>query len=75
MNNPVLADPSFVEWSTNRIPLHRMGQPEEKRWGRPSTCPSDSASFRQRGGTDDRRRLYGPPNFFAGSHTQEGKKI
>ncbi len=29
MNDPVLADPDFVEWSTNRIPLHRMGQPEE----------------------------------------------
>lgn len=29
MNDPVLADPHFVEWSTNRIPLHRMGKPEE----------------------------------------------
>jgi NAD(P)-dependent dehydrogenase (short-subunit alcohol dehydrogenase family) len=29
MNDPVLADPHFVEWSTNRIPLHRMGKSEE----------------------------------------------
>jgi NAD(P)-dependent dehydrogenase (short-subunit alcohol dehydrogenase family) len=29
MNDPVVADPHFVEWSTNRIPLHRMGKSEE----------------------------------------------
>lgn len=44
MNNPVLADPSFVEWSTNRIPLHRMGQPEET-VGAAIYLSSDSASF------------------------------
>jgi NAD(P)-dependent dehydrogenase (short-subunit alcohol dehydrogenase family) len=44
MNNPVLADPSFVEWSTNRIPLHRMGQPEET-VGAAVYLSSDSASF------------------------------
>ncbi|MBI5582376.1 MAG: SDR family oxidoreductase [Deltaproteobacteria bacterium] len=44
MNNPVLADPSFVEWSTNRIPLHRMGQPEEM-VGAAIYLSSDSASF------------------------------
>ncbi|RJX32491.1 MAG: glucose 1-dehydrogenase [Desulfarculus sp.] len=44
MNNPVLADPSFVEWSTNRIPLHRMGQPEEM-VGAAIYLASDAASF------------------------------
>ena len=44
MNNPVLADPSFVEWSTNRIPLHRMGQPEET-VGAAIYLSSDSSSF------------------------------
>lgn len=44
MNDPVLADPSFVAWSTNRIPLHRMGQPEET-VGAAIYLSSDSASF------------------------------
>ncbi len=29
MNEPLLKDKHFVEWSTNRIPFHRMGRPEE----------------------------------------------
>ncbi len=44
MNDPVLADPHFVEWSSNRIPLHRMGQPEEM-VGAAIYMASDSASF------------------------------
>jgi NAD(P)-dependent dehydrogenase (short-subunit alcohol dehydrogenase family) len=44
MNDPVLADPSFVEWSSNRIPLHRMGQPDEM-VGAAIYLASDSASF------------------------------
>lgn len=44
MNDPVLADPHFVEWSTNRIPLHRMGQPEEMA-GAAIYLASDAASF------------------------------
>ena len=44
MNDPVLADPHFVEWSTNRIPLHRMGQPDEL-VGAAIYMASDSASF------------------------------
>lgn len=44
MNDPVLADPHFVEWSTNRIPLHRMGQPEEM-VGAAIYLASDAASF------------------------------
>ena len=44
MNDPVLADPSFVEWSTNRIPLHRMGQPDEIT-GAAIYMASDASSF------------------------------
>lgn len=44
MNDPVLADPHFVEWSTNRIPLHRMGQPEEM-VGAAIYLASDASSF------------------------------
>jgi NAD(P)-dependent dehydrogenase (short-subunit alcohol dehydrogenase family) len=44
MNDPVLSDPHFVEWSTNRIPLHRMGQPEEM-VGAAIYLSSDAASF------------------------------
>lgn len=44
MNDPVLADPHFVEWSTNRIPLHRMGQPDELA-GAAIYMASDAASF------------------------------
>jgi NAD(P)-dependent dehydrogenase (short-subunit alcohol dehydrogenase family) len=44
MNDPVLADPQFVEWSTNRIPLHRMGQPDEIA-GAAIYLSSDSSSF------------------------------
>lgn len=44
MNDPVLADPHFVEWSTNRIPLHRMGQPEET-VGAAIYLASDASSF------------------------------
>jgi NAD(P)-dependent dehydrogenase (short-subunit alcohol dehydrogenase family) len=44
MNDPVLSDPHFVEWSTNRIPLHRMGQPEETVGAAIYLC-SDAASF------------------------------
>ncbi len=44
MNDPVLADPHFVEWSTNRIPLHRMGKPEEM-VGAAIYLASDAASF------------------------------
>jgi gluconate 5-dehydrogenase len=44
MNDPVLADPHFVEWSTNRIPLHRMGQPEEM-VGAAIFLASDASSF------------------------------
>ncbi len=44
MNDPVLADPHFVEWSTNRIPLHRMDQPDELA-GAAIYMASDAASF------------------------------
>lgn len=44
MNDPVLADPHFVEWSTNRIPLHRMGKPEEM-VGAAVYLASDASSF------------------------------
>lgn len=44
MNDPVLADPHFVEWSTNRIPLHRMGQPNEM-VGAAIFLASDASSF------------------------------
>lgn len=44
MNDPVVADPHFVEWSTNRIPLHRMGQPEEI-VGAAIYLASDASSF------------------------------
>jgi len=44
MNDPVLADPHFVEWSSNRIPLHRMGQPEEM-VGAAIYLASDASSF------------------------------
>jgi NAD(P)-dependent dehydrogenase (short-subunit alcohol dehydrogenase family) len=44
MNDPVLADPHFVEWSTNRIPLHRMGKPEEM-VGAAIYLASDASSF------------------------------
>jgi gluconate 5-dehydrogenase len=44
MNDPVVADPHFVEWSTNRIPLHRMGQPEEM-VGAAIYLASDASSF------------------------------
>jgi len=44
MNDPVLSDPHFVEWSTNRIPLHRMGQPEEM-VGAAIYLSSEAASF------------------------------
>jgi gluconate 5-dehydrogenase len=44
MNDPVLADPHFVEWSTNRIPLHRMGQPEEM-VGAAIFMASDASTF------------------------------
>ena len=44
MNDPVVADPHFVEWSTNRIPLHRMGDPEEM-VGAAIYMASDASSF------------------------------
>ncbi|UCB49074.1 MAG: glucose 1-dehydrogenase [Deltaproteobacteria bacterium] len=44
MNDPVLADPHFVEWSTTRIPLHRMGKPEEM-VGAAIYLASDASSF------------------------------
>jgi NAD(P)-dependent dehydrogenase (short-subunit alcohol dehydrogenase family) len=44
MNDPTAADPHFREWSTNRIPLHRMGQPEEM-VGAAIYLASDSSSF------------------------------
>jgi len=44
MNDPVLADPHFVEWSTNRIPLHRMGHPDELA-GAAIYMASDASSF------------------------------
>jgi NAD(P)-dependent dehydrogenase (short-subunit alcohol dehydrogenase family) len=44
MNDPVLADPHFVEWSTNRIPLHRMGDADEM-IGAAIYLASDAASF------------------------------
>jgi NAD(P)-dependent dehydrogenase (short-subunit alcohol dehydrogenase family) len=44
MNDPVLADPHFVQWSTNRIPLHRMGQPDEMA-GAAIFMASDASSF------------------------------
>ncbi|MFH1630580.1 MAG: SDR family oxidoreductase [Pseudomonadota bacterium] len=44
MNDPALADPHFVEWSTNRIPLHRMGQTEEMA-GAAIYLASDTSSF------------------------------
>ncbi|NIQ39483.1 MAG: glucose 1-dehydrogenase [Proteobacteria bacterium] len=44
MNDPTVADPHFVEWSTNRIPLHRMGQPEEMA-GAAIYLASDASSF------------------------------
>lgn len=44
MNDPVLADPHFVQWSTNRIPLHRMGLPRET-VGAAIYLASDASSF------------------------------
>jgi NAD(P)-dependent dehydrogenase (short-subunit alcohol dehydrogenase family) len=44
MNNPTVIDDEFVQWSTNRIPLHRMGKPEEM-VGAAVYLASDAASF------------------------------
>ena len=44
MNDPCVADPHFQEWSTNRIPLHRMGQSEEM-VGAAIYLASDASSF------------------------------
>jgi 2-deoxy-D-gluconate 3-dehydrogenase len=44
MNEPLIQDKHFVEWSSNRIPFHRMGKPEEI-VGAAIYLASDSASF------------------------------
>lgn len=44
MNNPTVIDDEFVRWSTERIPLHRMGQPDEM-VGAAIYLASDAASF------------------------------
>ncbi len=44
MNNPDVIDDEFVQWSTNRIPLHRMGRSDEMA-GAAIYLASDSASF------------------------------
>jgi 2-dehydro-3-deoxy-D-gluconate 5-dehydrogenase len=44
MNEPLLKDKHFVEWSTNRIPFHRMGEPNEI-VGAAIYLASDAASF------------------------------
>lgn len=44
MNEPLLKDKHFVEWSTNRIPFHRMGRPEEA-VGAAIYLASDASSF------------------------------
>lgn len=44
MNEPLLKDKHFVEWSTNRIPFHRMGRPDEL-VGAAIYLASDASSF------------------------------
>ena len=44
MNEPLIKDKHFVEWSSNRIPFHRMGSPEEM-VGAAIYLASDAASF------------------------------
>ncbi len=44
MNEPLLKDKHFVKWSSNRIPFHRMGKPDEM-VGAAIYLASDAASF------------------------------
>ncbi len=44
MNEPLIKDKHFVQWSSNRIPFHRMGRPEEL-VGAAIYLASDAASF------------------------------
>jgi len=44
MNQPLLKDKHFVKWSSNRIPFHRMGKPDEM-VGAAIYLASDAASF------------------------------
>ena len=44
MNEPLIEDKHFVEWSSNRIPFHRMGKPDEM-VGAAIYLASDAASF------------------------------
>jgi NAD(P)-dependent dehydrogenase (short-subunit alcohol dehydrogenase family) len=44
INEPLLKNKHFVDWSTNRIPFHRMGMPEEL-VGAAIYLASDAASF------------------------------
>ena len=44
INDPLLKDQHFKDWSLNRIPFHRMGEPEEM-VGAAIYLASDSSSF------------------------------